>query len=797
MAVTNVKTYQTFRGVDYSASPAVISEEHASDILNMYNGADGTMQKRPGWHILKSFGASNPINGIHYIKFKNGRGAVVVHAGTKLYWTQFCKPWRNFWDSSVGDVPAEDAANITAAAATLIMQYIQGINTSGVARWELRNMDLDGDGVVTYADAQCVLRKVVGHDNVVNSEIEPNATYTEISSITMANAKSVSFEHDGKLYLLDGEHYIVLTANFSTTTVTIGGTTYTYQYLSSITGAAVTGYIPTTGVNGHYEYDELNEEGTNTPGSQSNPGTWTRPTLDEDRNLIQTKQINTFTADGIHKAFYLLENNCEVNKVELLLWTRCKSVNGADVPTQENIEHVDAGTYNGVYYYYKYIWTAVQSNDATYGWTATDASSSTPIQNDISYTTKIQFTNTPAVIDEGAVNIRVTYTPRKHSSDSAIAKDTGYIYKCTICTKYGYFNNNRYFFAGNPEHKNMDFMSAVDDPTYFPNTGWTLIGSGQTAIMGYLHYGTELAIVKEDNEQDATIYMRSAIRTDEGNIIFPLQQGAQGVGAISPSAFAVLHDDPLFLAKEGVFAVEGTSASQERNIPNRSFFVDSKLCREATVDTIMCAWGDYLLCVMPSSGRCFVADARYQSLPPGTNGRSRIYEWYLWDNIPAISFLVVGDHCMFGTQDGRFCMFSSDWLTPKKYQDGAEYVNGSTKLYKWRPYDGGVPIHAYYVTKRDHLDAIDFKKTMLNDGGVIALKPYELSSAAITVTTDRGEWFVDQIATDSEEPSVVIPIRHRFKNFDSIETRIENNEVNEGLSILTVQYRYAITTNRR
>ncbi len=781
-SVNRVKNYQAFRGVDYSTSPSAISDDHASDMLNMYVGEDGIMQKRPGWHILKSFGAANPINGIHYIKFKNGRGVVVVHVGTKLYWTQFNKPWRNFWDNTVGDVPAEDASNITPAAASYIGQYVSGVNAGTVPRWEVRNMDLDGDGVVTYNDAKIILRKTVGLEDVVNSEIEPNATYTEITGVTMANAKSVSFEHDGKLYLLDGEHYIVLTAQY--TTITISGESYTY--LSGINGATVTGYIPTTGVNGHYEYDELNEEGTNVPGSAENPGNWHRPTMDEERNLIQTKQINTFTADGIHKAFYLLENNCDVHKVELYLRTRCHAENGRDIPDPDGHEA-------GVYYYWKYIWTEVDPDDATHGYTVTQASENTPIQNNISYSTKIQFTNAPAVIDEGAVNIRVTYSPRKHSSEWAINKDTGYIYKCTICTKYGYFNNNRFWFAGNPEHKNMDFMSAVDDPTYFPNTGWTMIGSGQTAIMGYLHYGTELAIVKEDNEQDATIYMRSAIRTEEGNIIFPLQQGAQGVGAISQGAFAVLHDDPMFLAKEGVFAIEGTDASQERNIPNRSFYVDSRLRREATSDTIACAWGDYLLCVMPSSGHCYVADARSTERKNG----SFIYDWYYWDNIPAISFLVVGDLCMFGTQDGRFCMFSSDWLTPKKYQDGAEFVDGSTKLYKWRPYDGGVAIHSYYTTRNDHLDSLDGKKTMLNDGGVIALRPHEMSSAAITVKTDKGEWFVDQIPTDSNEPSVVIPIRHRVKNFDAIQTTIENKEVNEGLSILGVQYRYAITTNRR
>jgi hypothetical protein len=63
--------------------------------------------------------------------------------------------------------------------------------------------------------------------------------------------------------------------------------------------------------------------------------------------------------------------------------------------------------------------------------------------------------------------------------------------------------------------------------------------------------------------------------------------------------------------------------------------------------------------------------------------------------------------------------------------------------------------------------------------------------------TDKGAWFIDHIQTDSDDPSVVVPIRKRFKNFDWIQTRIENKEIREGLAILGLQYRYVITTNRR
>ena len=304
-------------------------------------------------------------------------------------------------------------------------------------------------------------------------------------------------------------------------------------------------------------------------------------------------------------------------------------------------------------------------------------------------------------------------------------------------------------------------------------------------------------IIKEDNAQDATVYMRSAVYTEEGNVIFPVQQGAQGVGAISKYALGTLRDDPLFLAKEGVYAIQGTDASQERTIPNRSFYVDPVLRNEINEMCHAAVFGDYYVLCNPATARCYVADARYQGLPNGTNNRQHGYEWCLWDNIPALVFRAVDGRLYFGTADGRLCVFNTDWDHPMRWTDGAEFVSSSTDTRKWHPYANGQAINAFYVTKRDHLDTLDFKKTMLNDGGVIALAPNEASSASISVKTDKGTWFVDQIQTDSDEPSVVIPIRWRFKWFDSIETRIENKEYKEGLAILGLQYRYYLTTNRR
>lgn len=1024
MAVnTEVKTYQAFRGVDYSASPAVISDEHASDMLNMYIGEDGVMQKRPGWHILNTFlnvhtfsptvtyhvgeyvkyngvfyecttehtGAWNaehfevgtpprlPINGLHYVQYRQGMGMLFVHAGDRLYGTMFLT-------GASGDVNQDGV--ITVSDASMILRYLAGLQDLTPVQQALA--DVNGDGRITEDDAAQLLRRIAGLEPFPDGKSGILAssyfrvTYKDGTMLTLNNDYSLSFEHDQMLYILDGERYVRLVPEKESTQQIVAGKAIKLDYINSVYAEVVEGYIPTTGVNGHYEYNEpktetttgtdvvekatvtlgngdssaqftalesidgkrifvsvilnshsiangllvevekmpeiptfaaeesyavgdyVKHEGTvykcttahtgawnasdfteisdfsseqtyevgalvkrsgivykcivrhtgtwtaahfteaepdpsfdigylhfvytsgmitvtsnavpltkgdkvtlfiknedeevdvsGEPGSETNPGEWKKPETDEDRNLLTAKQINTFTTDGIHKAFYLTDNGCEIVKVEVHKWTRCKSVNGKDVPTQENIDHVDAGTYNGIYYYYRDIWTEVEANDADYGWTVRNASSTTAIQNDISYTTRIAFNKWRGASRDGTPNVRVTFIPQKHASEWAVNKDRGYIEKCTIMTRFGYFNNNRIWLSGNPEHRSMDFMSAIDDPTYFPNTCWTKIGSDLTAIQGYLHYGSELAIIKEDNNQDATVYMRSAVLTEDNNVIFPVQQGAQGVGAVSKYCLKTLKDEPLFLAKEGVYAIQGTNASQERTIPNRSYYIDKKLKAEIDRSCVAEVFGDYYIVCNPSTGHAFVADARYQGLPPGTNDRSRVYEWYVWDNIPARVMLATDDYLFFGTIDGRLCAFNFDWDNPKRYTDGAEFVDGSTVLHKWHPYDGGYEIKSYYVTKADHLDALDFKKTMLIDGGVVALKPYEQSSAAISVMTDKGAWFIDHIQTDADDPSVVVPIRKRFKNFDWIQTRIENKEIREGFAILGLQYRYVITTNRR
>lgn len=505
---------------------------------------------------------------------------------------------------------------------------------------------------------------------------------------------------------------------------------------------------PTTGRGGHYEA-EVVEEG----GVETTVYTWVPCTAHEEPNLLSSSQINLFAGDGVNKVFWLTERGATVTKVE---------------------------QYSGS------AWSVVASTAYT---VAEDTTAGK---------TKITFTNAPVAHPNGAGldDIRVTFTSTEHPESASL------IDRCSIATPYGYFNDNRIFVAGNPDHKNRDWACAIDDPTYWELNQWTDVGSDHTSIMGYLHYGDVLAIIKEDDNQDAEIYIRSATVQSDNSIIYPVQQGVKGVGAISRGGFATLHDDALFYAREGVFAVAGTDASQQRTVQNRSYFVDNKLAKEFNKESaVAVAWGDLLLLAFPGSGHCYVADARQKT--PLNFGY--VYEWFFWDNIPARVFLEFDGNLYFGTTDGALCRFNDDFASNIKYMDGLTRFYGDNPNKLWHD---GAPIRGRWSTKADALGALARFKTLTKRGCTCVLKPISGSNVDISVITDRstivnahstnlGGWdFGDvdfaNIDFGGMGTPQIIALNSKVRRFKMVQLKFENAYENESFGVCGVQLQYTV-----
>lgn len=506
---------------------------------------------------------------------------------------------------------------------------------------------------------------------------------------------------------------------------------------------------PTTGVGGHYEAED--------DGNGNITYSWSPCTPNEEPNLLSSSQINELAGDGVNKDFWLTEKGCTVTKVET---------------------------------YASGQWSEVLST----AYTVTEDST---IER-----TKITFTSAPAAHPHGAGidSIRITFTSTESPAD------VDQIAHCNIATQYGYFNDNRFFVSGNPDRKHRDFACAVDDPTYFEKNQWTDVGSDQTAIMGYLHYGDILAIIKEDDNQDAEIYIRSTSVQSDNRVLFPVQQGVKGVGAISRGAFGSLRDDALFYAREGVYAVAGTDASQQRTVQNRSYFVDNRLRNESgKKDAVACVWQNRYLLAFPDSGHCYVADARMQA---GMN-ESYVYEWFYWENIPACCFLEYDDNLYFGTTDGRLCKMNDDFSCMIKYRDGLTRVPDPIDVNQERAaWSGGVPIKAHWATRADALDTIAHYKTLTKRGNTVQFKTYHASSVSVSVITENsGPDLIVTAQTDTWDFSeldfnnidfnalsspLVVPFNTKVKKFQVLQLYVENNDSDMCFGIYGIQLQYLV-----
>lgn len=396
----------------------------------------------------------------------------------------------------------------------------------------------------------------------------------------------------------------------------------------------------------------------------------------------------------------------------------------------------------------------------------------------------VTFTTAPGIstIGAGIDNVIIIW------SKTATA-NVDKIIKCTIVAEYGYYNANRFFFTGNPAAQNTDWYSGVDDPTYWPELGYTKIGADTNPIMGYIKQGDSLAIVKADNEQDAEIFLRTATTDTDGTVIFPVKQGVKGIGAIARGGFASMVSDALFLAKEGVFGLVTANATNERRAENRSYYVNAKLTKETDLSSaVMASWSGLLLVAV--GGNCYVAD----------NRKGGAYDWYYWTNIPAVEFMVLADVLYFGTEDGYICRFNTDHNDKMdRYSDGgAMTVDGVIA--------GGVAISAKWATKADALSSVTLKKTLLKRGSGVMIKPFTRSSVKVYTLTndvektlirtetmdilDFGDIDFSRFTFNGLDSPQTVAFNAKVKKFVTLQLIFENDVLNEGFGIYGIQIQY-------
>lgn len=376
-------------------------------------------------------------------------------------------------------------------------------------------------------------------------------------------------------------------------------------------------------------------------------------------------------------------------------------------------------------------------------------------------------------------NFCVEYVAELGESEDAISK-------CTVMDIF----ENRIFYSGNPDFPNTDWHSELNEPTYVTDLSYTEIGLDATPIIGYLRTGNEQAILKGDGE-DATVYMRYRAEDEEGNVLFPIRQGNSGIGAAARRAVCTMLDDPMYLSRNGVYAIAQQDISTERALNIRSTRINKKLLKNQNLeDAHMCTWKGNLLLFI--NGECYVADAAQKTYAGNKTGTFE-YEWYYWTNIPASAAFEHGGELYFGTEDGRVCRFNDDMKNSRGETEPRAYS------------DDGEPIIAEWATNLS--DDGDFMrlKTMKKKGSGVMLKTYNRSGVKVCIKTDRDferevreksagifnfeDLDFNDFTFNTSEYSVV-PFNAKFKKYKAIQVICRNDKVNHAFGVLGIIRRY-------
>ncbi len=200
---------------------------------------------------------------------------------------------------------------------------------------------------------------------------------------------------------------------------------------------------------------------------------------------------------------------------------------------------------------------------------------------------------------------------------------------CTVSEKF----DGRIFLSGNSSLPGMVFFSAretddKDNTLYFGAYNYFCDGLGGHGIRTMLASADSLAVFKKADDGGGSIFYHTAKETEDDFIpkVYPVSYTHNGIGAIGGSI--AFFDDPIFISKTGICALDKKSINLERSIACRSHNVNSRLLSENLEDVSLAEWCGYL--AVGVNGHIYLADSRAAFLH---DSGSREYEWYYLTDI--------------------------------------------------------------------------------------------------------------------------------------------------------------------
>lgn len=372
------------------------------------------------------------------------------------------------------------------------------------------------------------------------------------------------------------------------------------------------------------------------------------------------------------------------------------------------------------------------------------------------------------------------------------------ITNCTIGTLFGVNGaSDRLFLSGNPDYPNWDFYSEQNDPTYFPDTGYSSLGLSTSAIVGYAIVNNYLATFKDEYEPSQTVFIREGdLITDEKTKIsspaFKLINTLQGNGVIAPHSFGYLQTEPLFLTRSGIFAITPQDMTGEKYSQNRSFYLNGALTKEPNLENaIAVVFND--MYVLALNNKFYILDGLQSTRTDRSEPyATRQYVGFYCTDIPANCLWVDDQALWFGTADGRVCRFSTDIEELDSYND-----NGEPIYCCWETPD--LDGKLFYKNKSFRYIAIRMMAALRT-----SVKLWNMARGSwnfIKEDVNTGIYFdfdhidFSKFTFSTDQTDKVAHSKIRVKKVDKARFKIENGNLNEPFGLLNLALEYVESGN--
>lgn len=290
----------------------------------------------------------------------------------------------------------------------------------------------------------------------------------------------------------------------------------------------------------------------------------------------------------------------------------------------------------------------------------------------------------PMCSAEDVKDVRITRADESVATLSAYKGDgkkdsVTLISSATIATVF----DNRIFLSGFEGKPNLIFFCGRDstgfaDPSYIGVLNYMEDGVGTTPITAMLPVANTLLVLKNDTEQDGSVYYHTPSETGIDILpkIYPSEAGLAGTGCVGAACNFL--DDPVFVSRLGLEAIGQLSVRYERAREHRSSMVDAKLVNLSGLSEAKLAeWNGYLVLLVSGEdtvsgedaagvrryGNIFLADSR--QVFTGTTGTVE-YEWYYLEDIG-----------VFDGQRDRYT-FITDW--PARFTRSIATESGEERI---------------------------------------------------------------------------------------------------------------------